>query len=112
MKKTKLLAFFIIVFCLFSELSPAWAANPLTKLGRGITNIVFFWMEIPVNTQKAANRHGVASGFFEGIFTGLYYGTGRILTGAYDVVTFLIPLPSGYGALMKPDYVFELADKV
>lgn len=87
----------------------ALAGNPLSKLGRGLTNIVFSFMEYPTNIQKAADRRGAASGFFEGLAAGTYYMVGRTLAGVYDVATFLVPLPAGYKPLMKPDYVFDAA---
>lgn len=87
----------------------AFAGNPLTKLGRGLTNIIFSFMEYPTNIQKAADRRGAASGFFEGVAAGTYYMVGRTLAGVYDVATFLIPLPAGYKPIMKPDYVFGAA---
>jgi hypothetical protein len=46
---------------------------------------------------------------FEGVLAGTYYTVGRILTGAYDVVTFPVPVPEGYGAVMKPDTVLDAA---
>jgi putative exosortase-associated protein (TIGR04073 family) len=94
---------------IFLHAGTALAGNPLTKLGRGLTNIVFSFMEFPTNIQKAADRKGTASGFFEGVAAGTYYMVGRTLAGVYDVVTFLIPLPAGYKAVMKPDYVFGAA---
>ena len=81
--------------------------GPFVKLGRGLTNVIFSGMEIPSNVQRVVDVKGPCSGFFEGMVSGMFYGFGRILSGVYDVVTFPIPLPSRYGALMKPDYVFD-----
>ena len=107
MRKSLLSCFLAISF--FMTTQPAFAANPLTKLGRGLTNIVFSPFEYFTNIQKAGDRRGLASGIFEGFLAGTYYMVGRILTGAYDVVTFPIPAPEGYEAVMKPDTVFDAA---
>ena len=103
-KKTSILLLSILLIS-----SPSYAANPFTKLGRGLTNITFSFLEIPTNIQKAGEKRGWASGLFEGILTGTFYMAGRILTGAYDVITFPIPLPEGYEPVMKPAYVFGAA---
>ncbi len=105
----KILLSYVMATALFMTVSPALAGNPLTKLGRGLTNIVFSPFEYFTNTQKAGDRRGVLSGAFEGLLAGTYYMVGRILTGAYDVVTFPIPAPEGYEAVMKPDTVFDAA---
>lgn len=96
----------LLAVWLLGGVQPVWAGDPLTKLGRGFTNILFAVCEYGTNIQKSADEKGAASGVFEGFFRGTYYAAGRILTGLYDVVTFLIPAPEDYGPLMKPDYVF------
>lgn len=103
-----LLSYFLVISLLLTA-PPAFAGNPISKLGRGLTNIVFSPFEYFNNIQKAGDRRGFASGLFEGFFAGTYYMVGRILTGAYDVVTFPIPVPEEYGAIMKPDTVFDAA---
>lgn len=108
----------IAVLCVLLLSSNAMAADdiaadenvrggPFVKLGRGLTNVIFSGMEIPSNVQRVVDVKGPCSGFFEGMISGVFYMSGRILSGVYDVVTFPIPLPFRYGALMKPDYVFD-----
>lgn len=99
----------VVVMVFFFAVQPVFAANPLTKLGRGLTNIVFSPFEYFTNIQKAADRRGAVSGAFEGLLAGTYYMVGRILAGAYDVVTFPVPAPKDYAAIMKPDTVFDAA---
>lgn len=85
--------------------------GPLTKLGRGVTNVVFSFIECGTNIQESVDEKGLPA-FFEGAFKGLFYTAGRILSGAYDAVTFLIPIPESYGPVMKPEYVFESSSRL
>ena len=105
MRKLLILFAGAVLICLPAEVG--LAANPMSKLGRGLTNIAFSPMEYPTNIQKIGDRKGFASGLFEGLLTGTYFMLGRLLTGSYDVVSFLVPIPRDYGPLMKPEYVFE-----
>lgn len=102
----------LFLFLLSSQASAAESYGPMVKLGRGITNMVCCFMEIPANVQKACGARGVASGFAEGIVSGICFTGGRLLSGAYDVITFPIPLPACYRSIMKPDYVFQSVTSV
>ena len=87
--------------------SPAWAGDPMTKLARGVGNIA-------TSPLEYANQFG--AGLSSGnplvpIFRSVGYGTvmtvARILGGAYEVVTFPIPVPQNYDPLMNPPTAIE-----
>ncbi|MBI3320782.1 MAG: exosortase system-associated protein, TIGR04073 family [Candidatus Omnitrophica bacterium] len=78
----------------------------LTKLVRGLTNILTGWVEIPKRVQETTETSGAASGFTFGLLRGLGYGFIRTAGGAYETVTFPFPAPPGYQPVMQPPYVF------
>ena len=81
--------------------------NALRKLGRGIANVLFGIVEVPNQITKVAAEHGGGAAVTYGIGKGFYRWFGRELTGAYDVVTFPVPLPRGYKPIMQPEFPAE-----
>ena len=85
---------------------PVYAWNPLDKLGRGICDVVFCFLELPRHMGTTVEH----SGDFAGITTGVLKGLGamglRLVSGVYEIVTFPIPLPSHYRPVMYPEYIF------
>lgn len=85
------------------------------KLGRGLTNIVTSPLEIPNQAMDLAAQSNepaeCTAGFLGGIFVGFAYGTGRIVSGMYDIVT--SPFGGPDGPTMDPDLISsEFFDKV
>ena len=82
----------------------ACGGSPATKLGRGVTNVLTGWLEIPKHVLTGTFNCNVTP--LEGFFVGLSRGTGRALErtgiGIYEAVTF--PLP-GFDPLLLPEYV-------
>ena len=123
MKKNsnKTFALLVLLFIVTSFI-PVWAAEMNTpapdsqmdygtgvgkKLGRGLSNLGFGWLELPKGIQDVGDQRN----FFAGITWGPIYGAGktiaRTLAGAYEVVTFPIPFPSHFEPLVKPEFVLE-----
>lgn len=93
--------------------SNAFADSMFVKLGRGLTNIVTSPLEIlvqPLRTLLVDQK--VALSPAAGLFQGLYYTIARAISGAYDLVTFPVPVPKDYGSLIKPSTVFEGASSI
>ncbi len=86
--------------------APARAEDPLTKLGRGVANILTGWVEIP----KTVYNMSVEQNPFKGLTVGLLKGTGeafhRTGAGIYDAATFPIAVPANYESPIDPEYVF------
>ncbi len=111
---------FIIVVWVAGS-STAWAQLPPThpaatvdygtgvgkKLGRGVANVAFGWIDIFKGIQEVAEQNNVIAG----LTWGPIYGTGkavvRTLAGAYEVVTFPIPWPADFEPLVQPEFVME-----
>jgi putative exosortase-associated protein (TIGR04073 family) len=93
----------------FGFIAPVIAAdNPGEKLTRGTANVLSCVLEVPKQIDiewKASNN--MAIGILTGLFKGVAYGIGRLVSGVYDIVTFPVNIPKGYESLVKPDFVFE-----
>jgi len=76
--------------------------NPASKLGRGVTNVVFSPGEYIVQTAKLMENHDPVTAYFGGIFQGAWHMVERIGGGIYEIVTFPVPVPKKYESLMDP----------
>jgi len=83
---------------------PPEGQHALRKLGRGLANVVFGIVEVPNQVTKVTAEHGGGAGVTYGVGKGLVRWIGRELTGAFEVVTFLVPVPRGYKPIMKPEF--------
>jgi putative exosortase-associated protein (TIGR04073 family) len=81
------------------------ASKMMYKLGRGVTNVLTGWIEVPKNIAEKWGRMDPFSGTVIGFFSGLGWGFGRTMTGFYEVLTFPLPIPEGYVPLMEPELV-------
>ena len=99
------------------EATPLGAAQPfrwpviewhkaLSKLLRGVTNVVTGWVEVPKRIHETTERSGAGAGFTYGFVRGLGYGFVRTAAGAYETVTFPFPAPPDFRPVMQPAYVF------
>lgn len=77
------------------------------KLGTGIVNVVTGFVEIPKNMIIESDEKGVAYGVTIGFITGIVQSVGRTLTGALDIITFMIPTKP----LIVPDLIWKDFDK-
>lgn len=93
----------------------AWLMRPVEKLSRGIVNVAFSVLEIPMKWQEVNEEKGALAGLTFGTLKGVCYTVARIGVGVVDIVTFPFPLPGcpddledlgwGYGPIMKPAWV-------
>ncbi|MCX7915113.1 MAG: exosortase system-associated protein, TIGR04073 family [Verrucomicrobiae bacterium] len=81
--------------------------NALRKLGRGVANVLFGVVEVPNQYTKAVSKHGGAAGFTYGLPKGIVRWVGRELVGVFEIVTFPLPVPSGYRPIMQPEWPNE-----
>ncbi|MBP8132194.1 MAG: exosortase system-associated protein, TIGR04073 family [Candidatus Hydrogenedentes bacterium] len=87
---------------------PTGFEKVLTKLGRGISNILLGWAEIPVTWDRKL-KEGKPLGYLVGVAPVL--GTARAFirtgTGVFEVVTFpFSDRDVNYEAVLEPDYIF------
>jgi putative exosortase-associated protein (TIGR04073 family) len=70
------------------------------KLGRGIGNLIGGWMEIPLNIRKHQSSRDTAGSYFSGAAHGLIKGAVRTGVGAYEALTFFIPVPQDFKPIL------------
>ncbi|MCM8812107.1 MAG: exosortase system-associated protein, TIGR04073 family [Candidatus Omnitrophica bacterium] len=112
MKKI-LAAFMIIGLVMAAAAQPALAAEEETgalvvkKLFRGIANAATGWMEIFKQTSLVWQEDGPGVGLSWGLAKGVGYAIARSVLGAYEIVTFPVPVPEGYRPIMQPEFVMS-----
>ncbi len=74
--------------------------TPFHRLGRGVSNLLFGFWEIPQNMMDATRDQGPAAGFAYGLFRGLGHFVVREVTGVWEIITF----PKGGEAIIQPEY--------
>jgi len=96
---------------LFILIGPAYAEGDLVgkmgnKLKRGVVNLVTGWVEIFNQPRQVAETEGWGAGLTKGVALGVGWTVARTVVGAWDTVTFLLPIPSDYASVLDPEYVF------
>lgn len=79
--------------------------GPTRKLGRGISNVLFGWSELPTTVARINEREGNSAAASYGVVRGVGRSFARFGVGIYEVL--LWPLPVCRGAYMPilPDDV-------
>ncbi|MEN6625095.1 MAG: exosortase system-associated protein, TIGR04073 family [Candidatus Sumerlaeia bacterium] len=115
MKWTKFAGLAAFSFILLSGV--AFAQNPdyerhssdagkmMHKLGRGVTNVLTCWVEVPRGIAIKFEELDPFSGLIVGGVQGIGWGFARFATGVYEVVTFPFPVPAGYRPMIEPEFV-------
>lgn len=76
----------------------------LEKLGRGASNTLLGWVEIPhqIDVQLRASGMNAVGASAMGLAKGTVLGIRRTAVGLYEVVTFWAPVPAHYAPVI-PD---------
>jgi len=99
----KLLA--IIVICgLITSPVQAGQHNPVRKLARGFTNFGLSWIEVPRQMILVNEESGDLAGVSYGALKGFLCFAGRLIIGAYEVGTCILPT---YRPLIEPEFIFS-----
>jgi putative exosortase-associated protein (TIGR04073 family) len=100
-----------LLIWLCAGVTTASAQDPIHKAGRGATNILAGWIELPKNFSLGMQEDNPVLGAVWGLAKGVGLGVTRMVLGAYEVVTFPIPYPQGYASpyegLELGDYPWE-----
>jgi putative exosortase-associated protein (TIGR04073 family) len=78
-----------------------------TKFVRGVANLAAGWVEIPKQIYEVGSNEGWVVGALRGPFDGLGMFAARTIAGAYEILTFPIPVPPRYQPLVEPEFVWE-----
>ncbi len=81
------------------------ADQMMHKLGRGIVNLFTGVVEVPKNIAHEWRKSDPFSGLVVGFIKGVGWGICRSAAGAYEIVTFPLPVPEGYIPIMEPEFV-------
>jgi len=117
------LSLVVIVAILLLDTAPIWAQSydsdedlpkktgvekALTKLGRGLSNVMLGWAEIPVTFDKKL-KQGKPLGYLLGVapVLGMARAMMRTSTGMLEVVSFpFSDREVNYEAILEPEYIF------
>lgn len=103
----------IILFLILWSATLALAEEPTvpqriaTKLTRGAANFTTGWMEVPKQIYLVGQSEGWVTGALRGPIDGLGMFIARTIAGAYEVLTFPLPLPPHYQPMLFPEYVWQ-----
>jgi|SaaInl8_200m_RNA_FD_contig_21_691106_length_388_multi_9_in_0_out_0_1 putative exosortase-associated protein (TIGR04073 family) len=106
--KYLLVIFIALVMISFSSnaFAESTADKMFAKLGRGLVNTATGLVGEIVAKTKEDTKDGNFGGYLTGPIKGVGYGAGRTIIGAYEALTFLIPLPSDYAQILEPKYAW------
>lgn len=77
------------------------------KLARGAVNFATGWVEVPKQIYLVGREEGWTTGLIRGPIDGLGMFAARTIAGAYEILTFPVPIPPGYQPMVQPDYVWQ-----
>ena len=103
----KMFALFLITVMIINITSIACAQDMTRKLGRGVGNILTGWIEVPKNIYDTSMESNVFAGLTLGLIKGVGMTVMRTVVGAYETVTFPIPLPEDYKPIVEPEFVIQ-----
>jgi putative exosortase-associated protein (TIGR04073 family) len=81
--------------------------RPFVKLGRGVVNTVTGVLELPFQIYRSGARDGWVAGLFIGSFNGTGMMLARTLGGAYEILTFPVPVPPQYQPMFQPEFLWS-----
>lgn len=70
------------------------------KLGRGASNLLGGWLEIPYNVQTRHSPSDTGGSLFTGLAHGVLKACVRTGVGAYEIVTFFLPYPENFAPIL------------
>src|SRR3989338_6371138 len=95
-----------VLFSMVVFASVCFAQDPFTKLGRGVTNTLTGWVELPKNIYSTSVEENALAGMTVGLAKGAGMSIVRTSAGIYEIATFPFPLPQDYKPILEPENVF------
>ena len=81
------------------------------KLGRGLSNILGGWLEIPLNMHRRYDPSDTVGSVLTGTAIGVFKGVVRTGVGAYETVTFWLPIPEDFAPILPTLEYFQKVPK-
>lgn len=83
---------------------PSNQHGPTRKLGRGISNLLFGWSELPTQIATVNDREGNSAALGYGVVRGVGRSVMRAGAGLFEIVTFPFPIVRGtYYPVLESD---------
>lgn len=100
-----------VLLLMINIAAPAFCDTPVTKLGRGLANMLTFPLEVPEQISRVNNSDGPFAAGTVGLLKGLGWAVGRACVGVFEAVTFMMPCPKDYKAILRdPEYFLETSN--
>ena len=77
------------------------------KLGRGVSNALFGWLEAPLNVDKRYTTIDTMGSGLTGAAIGIFKGAVRMGVGVYETVTFFLPYPEHFEPILPTLEYFQ-----
>jgi len=108
----------VVLSLIVSSAAPAFCDElntkldgPVTKLGRGICNMLTFPLEIPEQISRVNNSDGPFAASTVGVLKGFGWAIGRACVGVFEAATFIFPGPKNYEPVLKdPEYFLDTSN--
>ncbi len=106
MRKIFLLSLAMLLIFNLALSGYALAQDPLKKLGRGISNFTLGWVEIFTTVEDTGKSDGIVAAATYGLLKGFAKGIFRMAVGAYETLSFPVPVPKDYKPILtKPEFI-------
>lgn len=77
------------------------------KFGRGVSNTLGGWLEIPLNVHQRYAQSDTGASFFTGAVHGVFRAAVRTTVGVYETVTFFLPYPENFAPILPTLEYFQ-----
>ncbi len=77
------------------------------KLGRGVSNALFGWLEIPATMSERYEERNTGGSLLAGAAHGVVRGVVRTGVGVYEAVTFFLPYPKDFAPILPTLAYFD-----
>lgn len=81
------------------------------KLGRGTSNALFGWLEVPTSIHQRYSKSDIAGSVMTGLAYGLVKGAVRMAVGVYEAATFFLPYPESFAPILPTQDYFNKTTK-
>jgi putative exosortase-associated protein (TIGR04073 family) len=106
-----LLVLFVTAGVVHAENDPSYAEDVVqdmsSKLNRGVWNVLTGWGEIPRQMIKSGHDKGWWAVLPVGIPAGAIMTVARTGVGAFETISFFVPIHESYDPVMEPAFVWQ-----
>ena len=81
------------------------------KLGRGVSNALLGWLEVPLTIEKRYTKSDTVGSGLTGAAIGIVKGAVRMGVGLYETVTFFLPYPEHFEPILPTLEYFQKTTK-